>query len=477
MPQIVTAHLPRYCLELEVKPPSRLWIRDLLAVVCICLLTAGVASAYLRAEAGSAIQTANAPAVVDDLTIPDARESVASAPLPPAAKPTPIRRQAASPAAELRTQILAALGSSTAQTIGASVEIDGLGRVVDRNGSTPLLPASTLKLYTASAAFSKLGANMVYETKVLRVGDVGLDGTLNGKLVLVGGGDPFFMKGNLDELAAGVAQSGIKKIEGELYGDDTRYDRTRGAPGWKPTYIPNEIGPLSALAVDLNEWTKEPGYVAEPALGNLELFRASLAAHGIVVTGPSKLGDASGGKEVASHSSAPLTQILDRMLKESDNFSAELILKELGASSGKPTTAGGIDVVSGYADEIGAGRPRAVDGSGLSLENRVAPNQQVDLLRKLEGTPTGEFIENSLPVTCGGPGTYWMNRRLCGTPAAGRVASKTGFLRGVRSLAGYTRTASGRKVWFSFILLESTNSTQAWTALDQTLVTITSFGS
>lgn len=477
MPQIVTAHERRYCLELEVKPPSRFLVRDLLAVVCICLLTAGSASAYLRAEAGSSIRTRGAPAAVDDLTVLDARESATAAPAPPPPKASPSRRPATSPVAELRAQILAALGSSTAQTIGASVDIHGLGRVVDQNGSTPLLPASTLKIYTASAALSKLGANMVYKTEVQRVGDIGVDGTLHGKLVLVGSGDPFFIKANLDELASAVAQSGIKKVEGDLLADDTRYDRTRVAPGWKPTYVPNELGPLSALAVDLNEWTKEPGYVAEPALGNLGLFRASLAAHGILVTGPSQLGQLSGGKQVASHSSAPLTQILDRMLKESDNFSAELILKELGASAGKPTTAGGIEVVSRYADEIGAPRTRALDGSGLSLENRVAPNQQVDWLHRIEGTPAGEFIEKSLPGTCGSPGTYWMNKRLCGTPAAGKVSAKTGFLRGVRSLAGYTRTASGRKVWFSFVLLESTNSTQAWTALDQTLVTITSFGS
>jgi D-alanyl-D-alanine carboxypeptidase/D-alanyl-D-alanine-endopeptidase (penicillin-binding protein 4) len=165
------------------------------------------------------------------------------------------------------------------------------------------------------------------------------------------------------------------------------------------------------------------------------------------------------------------------MLKESHNFAAEMILKEIGASAGNPTTAGGIDAIGAFGEEMGIRRGQAVDGSGLSRDNQSAPAHQVDWLVKLNGSPTGRLLQDSLQVTCSppGPGASWLTHRLCGTSAAGKVYGKTGFLSGVRSLAGYTTTANGKRIWFSFNLIDSAGTNQAWAAIDQALVLLTSF--
>lgn len=417
-------------------------------------------------------------AAFSEYPLPTHRETTAAPPAPPPPPPAPVRKVSkSSAAAQLRSQVTAALSASGAKVVGAAVEVKGLGRVVNNSSNLQLLPASTQKLYTASTALKKLGPGFRYSTEVRRIGEVGLDGTLHGNLVLVASGDPFLTKGDLDALATAVSQAGIKKVDGELYADDTHYDRARTAPGWKPSYMPKESGPLSAFAVDLNKWNRDPTFLADPVPANLELFRGSLGTVGVAVTGPSLLGSPLGAKVVASHPSAPLSEILARMLYDSDNFVAELVLKEIGAADGRPTTAGGVDAIGMFGEEMGLGRVQPVDGSGLSLENRTTADHQVDWLVKLADTPTGQVLQKSLPVACDGVGPGWMSHRLCGTPAAGKVSAKTGFLSGVRSLAGYATTASGRRVWFSFLLIEPPGTTQAWTAIDNALVALTSFGS
>lgn len=451
----------------------------MLALVCALLLAASSASVWARSRTAQVL-TGAAPAGLADDPLPQHRESsqppsAAPAVVPSPRPPRPLSKSAR--AAQLRTQLTQTLAASGAKIVGASVEIEGMGRVVDHNGSMPLIPASTQKLYTGATALKKLGPDYRYTTEVRRLGEIGLDGTLNGNLILVGSGDPFLTKADLDSLANATMQAGIKKVQGELFGDDTKYDRVRTGPGWRPHYVPRESGPLSALAVDENKWNRDPAFLADPVVPNVELFRGSLNAVGVIVTGPTAIGSPLGTKVVASHASSPFIDIATRMLKESHNFAAEMILKEIGASAGHPTTAGGIDGIGALGEEMGIRRGQAVDGSGLSRDNLSAPHHQVDWLVKLNGSPTGRLLQNSLQVTCTPPGAgpSWLTHRLCGTPAAGKVYGKTGFLSGVRSLAGYATTANGKRIWFSFNLIDSAGTNQAWASIDQALVLLTSF--
>lgn len=376
--------------------------------------------------------------------------------------------------AGLRGRVLAALRGSTAAQTAAGVDVDGMGRAVDINALTMLPPASTQKVYTGTTALLVLGADFRFRTEVRATGPVLPDGTVNGDLVLVGGGDPSLVGDDLQRLAFEVADAGIRRVGGWLYVDDTRWDRARSAPGWKPGWLGDEVAPLSSLLVDGNRWRRDAAYLQNPALPNLDRFRVALDRAGITIAGPDALGPApaSPGDVVASHDSAPLAALVGRMLKDSNNTYAEVLLKELGRTAGDASTNGGIGVVWRTAASFGMGPGQTADGSGLSLHDRAAPWHQVDWLINVSRTPVADLVRYSLPLACG-DGT--LQQRLCATPAAGKVFAKTGSLDGVSTLAGYTTTASGRRVAFSFELAGCGSTAACRDAIDRAVVSIVTY--
>jgi D-alanyl-D-alanine carboxypeptidase/D-alanyl-D-alanine-endopeptidase (penicillin-binding protein 4) len=378
------------------------------------------------------------------------------------------------PAGALRARVVTALRGSTAAHVAGGVDVEGIGRAVDVNGLAMLPPASTMKLYTGAAALLVLGTDFRFRTEVRGTGPVLPDGTLAGDLVLVGGGDPTLVGDDLQRLAFEVAGAGIRHVGGWLYVDDTRYDRARGASGWKPGWLGDEVMPLSSVVVDGNRWRRDAAFLREPALPNLGRFRIALERAGVSIAGPDALGPApaSPGELVASHDSPPLGSLVGRMLKDSVNTWSELFLKELGRTAGDPSTNGGIGVVWRTAASFGMGSQQAADGSGLSAHNRVAPWHEVDWLVNLSRTPVADHVRYSLPLACG-DGT--LQQRFCATPAAGRVFAKTGTLNGVTSLAGYTTTASGRRVTFAFQLAGASNVAAARAAIDRAVISIVTF--
>lgn len=380
---------------------------------------------------------------------------------------------AATDPVSLRAKVVNALKRSTAQLSGAAVVVEGLGVVVDLNGRRPLPPGSTQKLYTAAAALLELGPRWRMRTEVRRTGTLLPGGLLAGDLVLVASGDPTLVTADLRRLASTVAASGIRRVMGSLRIDDTHYDRARRGTGWRAEYVPTHSGPLSAFVVQGNRWRCDPAYAANPAASNGQRFRAALTKAGVTIERPIRLGPApEPGQLVAVHESPPLSTLVQSMLKRSDNFIAELLLKELGAAIGRPTSEGGLEVVARWARRFGMPPGNAVDGSGLSPLDRQTPLHEVNWLMNVEKTPVGRLIRSSLPVGCK-EGT--LQARLCGSPAAGRVFAKTGTLRGTVTLAGYTTSASGRSVWFAFMLSGVRSIVQARGAADRATVALATF--
>jgi D-alanyl-D-alanine carboxypeptidase/D-alanyl-D-alanine-endopeptidase (penicillin-binding protein 4) len=162
---------------------------------------------------------------------------------------------------------------------------------------------------------------------------------------------------------------------------------------------------------------------------------------------------------IASVESPPLAAIVRWMDLVSDNFTAELLLKELGAVDGSAgTTAAGAAVLRGLL--AGADVPlagvRIVDGSGLSLLDRVTPQALVALLGAMWRDPTlRPWLLRSLPVA-GVSGT--LAHRLRYAPARGRVRAKTGTTSIASALSGF---ANDR---FAFSVLENGNPLPFWWA-------------
>ena len=148
-----------------------------------------------------------------------------------------------------------------------------------------------------------------------------------------------------------------------------------------------------------------------------------------------------------------MDQILQRMMKKSDNFYAEAMFYQLGAATGhRPSTAKhSAQVVKQLIQKVGNGKNpyRVADGSGLSLYNYVTPELEMRLLRyAYRNSNIYQHLLPSLPIA-GVDGT--LNTRMKGTFAEENVKAKTGTVTGISALAGYCTSANGHLLCFSII--------------------------
>jgi D-alanyl-D-alanine carboxypeptidase/D-alanyl-D-alanine-endopeptidase (penicillin-binding protein 4) len=138
--------------------------------------------------------------------------------------------------------------------------------------------------------------------------------------------------------------------------------------------------------------------------------------------------------------SPPLAEILRHMDVVSDNFTAELVLKQLGAVVGEAgTTAAGAEVVRSIlaAHAVPLAGVRIADGSGLSALDRLTPKALVTILqRSWADREIRSALFGILPVS-GRDGT--LEDRMARAPARGNVRAKTGTLDDASALSGYVR--------------------------------------
>ncbi|MGH3065049.1 MAG: D-alanyl-D-alanine carboxypeptidase/D-alanyl-D-alanine-endopeptidase, partial [Gaiellaceae bacterium] len=289
--------------------------------------------------------------------------------------------RAASPAlATALARALVAPGVQPTRTAAFAMDVETGEVVFRKNASRSLLPASAEKLAVSFAALRRLGPDFRFHTEVVATG-ARRGRTWDGNLVLVGHGDPTLAIADLDRLARQVAKLGLRHIEGRVLGDESHFDTRRDAPGWKPSYLGIESRPLSALSiVDLPVRTAN-GSAAIAA----HALTAALRRQGVTVSGPPGSGRASTSAEpLARDTSEPLRVVVRRINRDSDNFTAELVLKELGATvaPGGSTAAGAFVVREELAAaEIPLRGVRIADGSGLSGLDRLTVQALVAILR------------------------------------------------------------------------------------------------
>ncbi|MGC0331644.1 D-alanyl-D-alanine carboxypeptidase/D-alanyl-D-alanine-endopeptidase (penicillin-binding protein 4) [Streptomyces sp. SAI-170] len=204
---------------------------------------------------------------------------------------------------------------------------------------------------------------------------------------------------------------------------------------------------------------KEWVTVWEPTGYAAAVFRDALAAHGVRVTGPTRLGrqTPAGARQLASHASMPLKDLLIPFMKLSNNMHAEALTKAMGYKvSGQGTWPAGLAAVSGYLKGVGVdtARVRQVDGSGLSRMDNFPAAQLTRLLLAVRAEPWYADWYRSLPVACD-PARFvggTLRTRMCNTPAARNARAKTGSLTGASALSGYVTDADGRELVYSIVL-------------------------
>ncbi len=140
------------------------------------------------------------------------------------------------------------------------------------NAERLFLPASNMKLFTTALALSKLGPDYRLTTQIGAEVPIGSEGTLPGDLELIGGGDPslsgreypyrksaapgaVYTFSAIEELAGQLIARGLKRVDGDVVGDDTRYVWEPQPGGWSSASATEEYGaPVSALILHDNSF-------------------------------------------------------------------------------------------------------------------------------------------------------------------------------------------------------------------------------
>ena len=304
------------------------------------------------------------------------------------------------------------------------------------NERQAMRPASTMKLVTAITALDRLGGSYQFRTQLYYTGTIE-NHTLNGDLYCVGGFDPAFNNDDMRAFVESIQRMGVDTIRGRIVADKSMKDADLLGEGWCWDDDNPKLSPLS--------YGRDIEF--------LERFVRELIDCDVVLDvrmTESRLPDDAFPICTRFHT---MDQILQRMMKKSDNFYAEAMFYQLGAATGhRPSTAKhSAQVVKQLIQKVGNGKNpyRVADGSGLSLYNYVTPELEMRLLRyAYRNSNIYQHLLPSLPIA-GVDGT--LNTRMKGTFAEENVKAKTGTVTGVSALAGYCTSANGHLLCFSII--------------------------
>ncbi len=212
--------------------------------------------------------------------------------------------------------------------------------------------------------------------------------------------------------------------------------------------------------------------IENPTLYAATVFSEMLQKNGIQWKGRILRGQAPAFPEsLAVHNSHPLRAVVENTNKVSDNLSAELLLKTVGAiQGGQPGTAAkGIRALHTFLQQIGIDSTSyyVVDGSGVSRYDVITADLLVNLLTAMykDFSVQSEYLA-SLPIA-GVDGT--IQNRMKDTPAAGKLRAKTGSLRGVSSLSGYVPTEDGDVLVFSILMQNFVGSAAPYRAAQDSI--------
>jgi D-alanyl-D-alanine carboxypeptidase/D-alanyl-D-alanine-endopeptidase (penicillin-binding protein 4) len=356
-----------------------------------------------------------------------------------------------------------ALGSARTAAV---IDVATGKRLYSRDDTRPMTPASTVKLATMTAALSALGPDHRIATTVLATPDAR-------RLTLLGGGDATLDAKRLAALADSTAEALRGRHVTSVH---VGYDVSLYTGPREHSIGPNDnIAPVTALMTDegrLDHSTSGPApRSGDPAGDATEDFARLLRRRGIRTTGaqgPERA--AKNAKALTRTYSAPLADLVEHALTESDNDIAESLARQTAMAVHRPVSfAGAGQAVREELTKLklplsGA---RFADGSGLDRKDRASAALLASLLTRAADRHHPELrpVLTGLPVA-GFTGTL-EGRYTDSAPAAGLVRAKTGTLTGVNTLAGTVVDGGGRLLAFAFMAGGTPAPDAAQKALDR----------
>ncbi len=226
-------------------------------------------------------------------------------------------------------------------------------------------------------------------------------------------------------------------------------------------FYSNEIT-LNGQLVAGSDTTERTPTIDNPTKFYVHVLKETLEENGIVVNGsPIDCDEIDNWvhapidenyRELANYYSVPLSQVATRLMKRSQNMYAETMPRILSwHETGLGSIEAGREIMDSVYTEFGIepGSWAYIDGSGLTRYNYISPHVLVKILEGMYRSELKDVWMNTLPIS-GVDGT--LRRRMKGTAAERRVLAKTGTISNVRGLSGYTQTASGENIVFSFLV-------------------------
>jgi D-alanyl-D-alanine carboxypeptidase/D-alanyl-D-alanine-endopeptidase (penicillin-binding protein 4) len=250
--------------------------------------------------------------------------------------------------------------------------------------------------------------------------------------------DPAFDTDDLNVFVENLRAMGIDTIRGRIVADCSMKDTQQWGEGWCWDDDNPILSPLLiARKSDFVERFVSVLFNSGAVLTDVSTYSGTLPSDAFIVCS-------------RAHS---ITQILERMMKDSDNLYAESMFYQVAASAGhRPATAKDARTFTEQLiKRIGLNPKnyRIADGSGLSLYNYVSAELEVALLRYAwYNKHIGNSLLRSLPIA-GEDGT--LRKRMQQPFTGGNVIAKTGTVTGVSSLAGYLVAGNGHMICFSII--------------------------
>ena len=332
------------------------------------------------------------------------------------------------------------------------------------NHTESMIPASNTKLFTTATALEIMGGSYTLSTQILTDDNDLTDGKIDGNIYIKGLGNSVFTSEDLTEMVEGLQELGIKKITGNVIGDDTFFDDIYTRDDWIKDENANvKLAPISALVIDRNKTRvrkKRRGRlrtytvnVTNPPLFAAEQLLEKLNEFDLEVEGIAKKGETPLTAQLLLEETIELRELIKMINKNSNNFLAECLFKTIGAvaSSKQGNSFYSTQAILTFIEDNGiySDGTSIVDGSGISRFDQITVGAIVGLLERMYfDIKNFDDYYNSLSIA-GVDGT--LNERMYNTAAENNFRGKTGTLNGVSSLSGYLVTAGGDDLIISII--------------------------
>lgn len=287
--------------------------------------------------------------------------------------------------------------------------------------------ASVTKVATTLAAINSFGPDHRFVTYFRYDGQV-VDGVLNGDLLIVGSGDPFFIWEDAITVGNLIKQVGISSISGDLIISDNFY------MNWQSDLL--DSGSLFIKALNYKQWTSEVWTQYEAMASDIKKPEVMIRG-GVKLLSTNRIEDYT---SLIEHSSLPLAELLKRMNHYSNNPMADMIANAVGGAKQ-------VEEIVVKATDVNPSEVSLINGSGLGDKNLMSPHAACLTLLALHKELKQHNLSLVDVMTVIGQDKSILDSR----DLPGNSILKSGSLKNVSALTGVLPTEKKGLVWFSIM--------------------------